>query len=190
MLFRTLSNQIIPKKSAGFLFFSTSKTVKNAAKSPLAKLRKASGYPLSLCKKALTENNDNVDDALTWLQNQAQAEGWAKAQSLGGRQTTAGLLGVQVDGGKAVMVELSCETDFVARNKNFLSLLQEITALNIQAAKDWDSCEVKHLNKEELENIPQKEEGKLLADLVALNIGKCNIVRRFINNLDRPEKLL
>ena len=185
MIFRTLSNQIIPKKSAGFLLFSTSKTVRNAAKSPLAKLRKASGYPLSLCKKALTENNDNVDDALTWLKSQAQAEGWAKAQSLGGRQTTAGLLGVQVDGGKAVMVEMSCETDFVARNKNFLSLLQEVTALNIQAAKDWGSCEVKHLNKEELESIPQKEEGKLLADLVALNIGNNVIVVRLIYDLLR-----
>ena len=67
------------------------------------------------------------------------------------------------------MVELNCETDFVARNKQFLSLLQEVSALNISACKNL--CEgLKHLNRSDLEALPQKD-GKSLSDLIALNIG-------------------
>ena len=50
--------------------------------SALATLRKNTGYSLSICKKALSESNNDVQEAEKWLKEQAQAQGWAKAQKL------------------------------------------------------------------------------------------------------------
>ena len=110
------------------------------------------------------------------FQQQAQEQGWNKANKLEGRATAHGLIGVQVDANAAVMVELNCETDFVARNKQFLSLLQTVTDLNISAAKldsnsDDSSLSMKSLDKDYLDKIKQAD-GKDLSDLVALNIGQ------------------
>lgn len=74
------------------------------------------------------------------------------------------------------MVELNCETDFVARNKQFLSLLGEVTALNLKAANSLGLTEgedvvVKHLAKEDVDKL-EHQGGKSLSDLVALNIGQ------------------
>lgn len=73
------------------------------------------------------------------------------------------------------MVELNCETDFVARNKQFLSLLQSVTDLNLTAAADTSQHDgefsMKFLEKEDLDEIKQPD-GKNLADLLALNIGQ------------------
>ena len=76
-------------------------------------------------------------DLHLFFQEQAQAKGWDKANKLEGRTTAQGLIGIQVlddSNNSAVMVELNCETDFVARNKNFVSLLQHVTELNLKAA--------------------------------------------------------
>jgi len=66
--------------------FSTSPLTNAAApavaKSDLAKLRKKTGYSLSICKKALGETNQDLGLAEKWLKDQAQAQGWAKAQKL------------------------------------------------------------------------------------------------------------
>lgn len=59
-------------------------------------------------------------------QEQAQAQGWSKAQKLQGRNTTQGLIGLFYEGSLGAMVELNCETDFVARNAKFHSLLNEV----------------------------------------------------------------
>jgi elongation factor Ts len=96
-----------------------------------------------------------------------------------GRSTAQGLIGVQIAGGKsAAMVELNCETDFVAKNGNFLTLLKEVTALNLTAAKDLvtstpdqDVVTVQHLNSTEVGKISHTAD-KTLADLIALNIGQ------------------
>ena len=65
--------------TARLLSSSTSLT---AAKSELARLRKSTGYSLSICKKALTETDNDLAAAENWLQEQAQAQGWAKASKL------------------------------------------------------------------------------------------------------------
>jgi elongation factor Ts len=52
-----------------------------------------------------------------FLQEQAQAQGWSKAQKLEGRNTTQGLIGMYLEGNAGAMIELNCETDFVAKNR-------------------------------------------------------------------------
>merc|ERR1719180_645333 len=94
--------------------------------SALATLRKNTGYSLSICKKALAETENDVSAAEQWLKDQAQAQGWAKAQKLQGRNTSQGLPGVLVRDQTAAMVQLNCETDFVAKNQQFVSLLRSV----------------------------------------------------------------
>ena len=172
------------KKSFATTVIETSETSPKKGKpsiSVLGKLRKQTGYSLSLCKKALVNCNQDVEEAKKWLDEQAQAQGWSKANKLEGRNTTQGLIGVCLssDERAAAVVELNSETDFVARNKQFHGLLNQIisTILNNTHSEhnqnDGSILIEQKLNKENLSNIPVTEsQDKTLADLVALNIGQ------------------
>jgi elongation factor Ts len=83
------------------------------------------------CKAALQEANGSLDDALTILRKR----GLAQAAKKVGRSTSEGLIGSYIHaGGKiGVLVELNCESDFVARTDDFQSLMKEI-ALQVAAA--------------------------------------------------------
>ena len=184
--------QLYIKKSFATTVIVTSETSPKKGKpsiSVLGKLRKQTGYSLSLCKKALVNCNQDVEEAKKWLDEQAQAQGWSKANKLEGRNTTQGLIGVCLssDERAAAVVELNSETDFVARNKQFHGLLNQIisTILNNTHSEhnqnDGSILIEQKLNKENLSNIPVTEsQDKTLADLVALNIGQIgeNIVLR------------
>lgn len=69
------------------------------------------------------------------FQEQAQAQGWSKAQKLQGRNTTQGLVGLFFEGNLGAMVELNCETDFVARNSKFHTLLNEVITTKFNLLK-------------------------------------------------------
>eukprot|EP00092_Neocalanus_flemingeri_P029437 GFUD01031963.1.p1 GENE.GFUD01031963.1~~GFUD01031963.1.p1 ORF type:complete len:321 (-),score=80.36 GFUD01031963.1:39-1001(-) len=142
-------------------------------KSELAQLRKKTGYSLSICKKALGETNNDLILAEKWLIEQAQAQGWAKAQKLQGRNTSQGLLGVKIKSNVAALVELNCETDFVARNSKFISLVDEIATVCVETVtSESDEPLVKTLITKNQVAAMTGGEGKTLADLVALNIGQ------------------
>jgi elongation factor Ts len=121
--------------------------------------------------------------------------GWAKANKLEGRNTVQGLIGVLVKGNCASMVELNCETDFVARNAQFHELLNEVAAAahNVGVNKEVErgalarqgqflytsvsffflppgSLSIQHSDRESLSSIITGN-GQTLGDLVALNIG-------------------
>jgi elongation factor Ts len=88
------------------------------------KLREMSGAPMMECKKALEEAGGVVEDAFTVLRKRGQATAAKKA----GRLATEGLVGSYVHaGGKiGVIVEVNCETDFVARNEEFQQLVHDL----------------------------------------------------------------
>ena len=83
------------------------------------------------CKKALAETGGNVDAAIEHLRK----TGIAKAEKKAGRATAEGLVHAYIhDGGKiGVLVEVGCETDFVARNEDFQTFVNDI-AMHIAAA--------------------------------------------------------
>ncbi|MCP4314515.1 MAG: elongation factor Ts [Hyphomicrobiales bacterium] len=93
--------------------------------SQVKELREKSGAGMMDCKKALTENNGDMDAAIDWL----RAKGIAKADKKSGRTAAEGLVGVAADGNKAVVVEINSETDFVARNDAFQDLVRGIAAV-------------------------------------------------------------
>jgi len=94
-------------------------------------LRDQTGAGMMECKAALKEANGNLDEANTILRKR----GLAQAAKKSGRSTSEGLIGSYIHlGGKiGVLVELNCESDFVARTDDFQNLLKEI-ALQVAAA--------------------------------------------------------
>ena len=97
-------------------------------------LRERTGAGMSDCKKALTEVGGDMDKAIDYL----RAKGLAKAAKKAGREATEGAVVSYIHaGGKiGVLVEINCETDFVARNDDFQEFAREI-ALHIAAANPW-----------------------------------------------------
>jgi elongation factor Ts len=95
------------------------------------KLRDATGAGMMECKAALTEANGDIEGATTILRKRGLAQATKKA----GRSTNEGLIGSYIHmGGKiGVLVEVNCESDFVARTDDFQSLAREI-AMHIAAA--------------------------------------------------------
>ncbi|MBZ0267301.1 translation elongation factor Ts [bacterium] len=97
----------------------------------VADLRAKTGAGIMDCKKALAESGGNVDDAVTFLRK----KGLASAAKKAGRETKEGLVGSYIHGnGKiGVLVEVACETDFVARTDEFQNLVRDI-AMHVAAA--------------------------------------------------------
>jgi elongation factor Ts len=94
-------------------------------------LREKSGAPMGDCLKALQESKGDIEGAFVVLRKR----GMASAQKKASRSTNEGLVGTYIHaGGKlAVLVELNCESDFVARTDDFQDLIKDI-AMHIAAA--------------------------------------------------------
>jgi elongation factor Ts len=95
------------------------------------KLRDLTGAGMMECKAALTEANGNIEEATTLLRKRGLAQAAKKA----GRSTSEGTIGHYIHmGGKiGVLVEVNCESDFVARTEDFQNLVKEL-AMHIAAA--------------------------------------------------------
>lgn len=96
-------------------------------------LRESTGAGMMDAKKALVENDGNMEAAVDWL----RTKGLAKAAKKSGRTAAEGLVAVVVEGGKGVAVEVNSETDFVAKNGEF----QEMVAGIAKAALSADDVE-------------------------------------------------
>ena len=125
-------------------------------------LREATGAGIMDCKKALAETKGNLDAAITFLRE----KGLAAAQKKAGRITSEGTVGHYIhSGGKiGVIVEVNCETDFVARTEDFQLLVKDI-AMHIAAANP------QYIKKEEVhQDFIEKE--KAIYRTQALESGK------------------
>jgi elongation factor Ts len=114
-------------------------------------LRVKTGAGMMDCKKALIETDGDMDKALDWLRE----KGIAKAAKKASRIAAEGLCNILVNGNEAVVYELNSETDFVAKNKEFLELLGNVgeTILNSKAVNLDEALEVQF-------------DGKSLADVL------------------------
>ena len=99
-------------------------------------LRERTGAGMMECKKALTENSGDIDVSAEWLRKQ----GLAKADKKAGRVAAEGRIAVAQDGGRAVLVEINSETDFVAKDNNFLTFTEAVAqAALASGAADADA---------------------------------------------------
>ena len=103
-------------------------------------LREISGAGMMDAKKALTETDGDMDAAQDWL----RTKGLAKAEKKSGRTAAEGLVGVKADGGTAVAVEINSETDFVAKNDEFQSMVSSIAtvALSVDDVEALKAAEI------------------------------------------------
>ena len=109
----------------------------NITAAEVAKLRKMTGAGMMDCKKALTEAEGDFDKAIEILRKKGQKVASKRAD----REASEGvvLAKVSADGKTAYMISLNCETDFVAKNEDFLKAADEI--LNIATENDVNSLE-------------------------------------------------
>ncbi|XP_060080045.1 elongation factor Ts, mitochondrial-like [Ylistrum balloti] len=139
-------------------------------KASLSQLRKKTGIGFMNCRKALEQFENDVDKAEKWLLEQAQKEGWAKATKLQGRPMSQGLVGVVSDNQRATLVEINCETDFVAKNEKFHDLVSNVTSGCHRYFMAAPTSTQVSLPKDQLDGLDIGNQ--TVGDLVALAVGK------------------
>lgn len=97
-------------------------------------LRERTGAGMMDCKKALEASSGSVEEAVDWLRK----KGLATAAKKAGRAAAEGLVGVVVQGTKAVLVEVNAETDFVARNEQFQGVVKKIAGVAVGTNHDLE----------------------------------------------------
>ena len=85
-------------------------------------LREKSGAGMLDCKKALEATNGNMDEAMNWLREKGISKAMKKAE----RIAAEGMAAILEEGNKAVCIEVNSETDFVAKNEEFISMVDQI----------------------------------------------------------------
>ncbi|MBM3692257.1 MAG: translation elongation factor Ts [Actinobacteria bacterium] len=98
----------------------------------VAALRKATGAGMMDCKKALEESGGDLEAAKDWL----RAKGLAGASKRAGRAAEQGAIDVRVEGGVGALVELTAETDFVAKSTDFKAIVADLAVLAVEAGRD------------------------------------------------------
>lgn len=132
-------------------------------------LRERSGAGMMECKKALTENAGNIDAAMEFLRK----TGLAKADKKADRVTAEGRIGMASNGGKAVLVEINSETDFVAKDDNFLAFVNGVA----EAALASDACDAEALKSVAMNGATVEEARAALIAKVGENVQVRRLTR-------------
>jgi elongation factor Ts len=132
--------------------------------SMVKELRERTGAGMMECKKALVETNGDMDAAAEFLRKSGQA----KADKKASRVAADGRIVIVQEGGKAVIAEVNSETDFVAKDENFIAFADAVTALVLASGQ----TDVEALAGEKLEDGRTVEEARTeLVQKVGENIG-------------------
>ena len=132
----------------------------------IKKLREITGVGFSDCKLAITETNGNIDKAIEYLRK----KGIAKASKKMSRVAADGLILLNESEGNVSLIEINSETDFVAKNKDFISFCKEIGSVNFK-----NKANLKILNATKMKNGKTVEEN--LVTLIS-KIGEKITIRR------------
>ena len=158
-------------------------------------LRERTGAGMSDCKKALTEVGGDMDKAIDYL----RAKGLAKAAKKAGREATEGAIVSYIHGGGriGVLLEVNCETDFVARNEDFQSFTRDVAmqvaAMNPQFVRKDDVSADAVSREREVLLAKAKETGKpeqVILKMVDGQISKwmkeiCLLDQSFVKDPDK-----
>ena len=140
-------------------------------------LRDKTGAGMMDCKKALNETDGNLDKAIEWLRK----KGIASAEKKSGRVAAEGAIGSYIHTGSrvGVLIELNCETDFVARGEIFQSLLKDIS-MQIAACPNVEYVSINdipndivekekliEMGRDDLSGKPEQIKGKIVEGRIA-----------------------
>ncbi len=98
-------------------------------------LREKTGAGMMDCKRALTETDGDMEAAVDWL----RTKGLAAAAKKSSRVAAEGLVGLASEPGRAAMVEVNAETDFVARNESFQAFVEAVAQIALKVGEDLDA---------------------------------------------------
>ncbi len=115
-------------------------------------LRESTGAGMMDAKKALVENNGDMEAAVDWL----RTKGLAKAAKKADRVAAEGLVGVAVSNGRGVAVEINSETDFVAKNADFQALVREVAKVALQTGDSVEVVKAADLNGKTVDEVVQE----------------------------------
>ena len=141
-------------------------------------LRERTGAGIMDCKAALQASAGDMEKAIDFLRK----KGMASAAKRAGREAKEGLIGVQINGQEAILAEVNCETDFVARTEDFkglLNLAMQETALQGEQA----------LNSEKLTQRVAELSGKIGEKILVRRAKKAHATGVFFSYLHSNQKL-
>ena len=119
-------------------------------------LRDTTAAGMMDAKKALVETNGDMEAAVDWL----RTKGLAKAAKKSGRTAAEGLVGVTVEGGVGVAVEVNSETDFVAKNAEFQGMVADITKVAL-GVSDIDALKAADMGGKSVEDVVTAKVGTI-----------------------------
>ncbi|XP_074785509.1 elongation factor Ts, mitochondrial [Athene noctua] len=168
---------VLPPQAPPARFFRAAPPVLAADKESLLQLRRRTGLPFMKCQEALQRCGGDMGQAEAWLQEAGAAAGLEQSPQVLGRRTREGLVGLLREGPAAAMVEVNCETDFVARTAEFQRVVGEaalgtMAHCRAAAAPPPASCTKHILQADELAQLRTGAGGELLSDHLALAIGQ------------------
>ena len=136
----------------------------------IKKLRKSTGTGFKDCSAALQEGNGNIEKAIEIL----RVKGISKASKKMSRDANEGVVAVSGAEKKLTLIEVNCETDFVAKNDNFVTFVKELSELNLQSNANIDN-----LKKSKMKNGDNVDQN--LVNLIAkvgekITIGRTKII--------------
>ena len=136
----------------------------------IKKLRQSTGAGFKDCSAALQEGNEDIEKAIEIL----RVKGISKASKKMSRDANEGVVAVSGDEKKLTLIEVNCETDFVAKNDNFVTFVKELSELNLQSNANIDD-----LKKSKMKNGDTVDQN--LVNLIAkigekITIGRTKII--------------
>ncbi|MBE9102963.1 translation elongation factor Ts [Vacuolonema iberomarrocanum] len=151
-------------------------------------LRDRTGAGMMDCKKALAENDGDIEKAMDWLRQKGLASAGKKA----GKITAEGLVGsyIHTGGRVGVMVEVNCQTDFVARNEAFQALVKDM-AMQIAASPNVEYVSVEdipadviarekaiEMGKEDLASKPEAVREKIVSGRIEKRLKEMSLLEQ------------
>ena len=133
-------------------------------------LRKLTGAGFLDCKKALKENNEDIEKSIDFL----RTKGLAKASSKSSREANEGAIGIYKNDSNTVMIEINTETDFAAKNEIFLDFLDQIGDFSLKI----DNLSNLSLNEFLNNTFDGKKISEYFTDIIA-KIGENIVLKRF-----------
>ncbi len=151
-------------------------------------LREKTGAGMMDCKRALTESGGDMEAAVDWLRK----KGLAAAAKKSGRVAAEGLVGVASAPGKAAMVEVNAETDFVARNEAFQAFVETVATVALEVGDDVEAIKAapypggsRTVGEELTQLVATIGENMTLRRAKVMSVGQ-GVVATYVHNTLRP----
>jgi elongation factor Ts len=161
-------------KAEALIFLKEARIMSTISAQQVKELREKTGSGLMECKKALQEADGNLEEAVSILRKKGQATAEKKA----GRSTSEGAVGsyIHTGGRVGVLIEVNCETDFVANTDEFKTLVRDI-AMQVAAASP---CAARWVRRDEVPESALDKERDILKSQAEAAGKPANIVEKIV----------